>query len=1389
MRLLGQTGLSRERLPLAAGQGVRQVVVVRGKSGYGFTMSGQGPCVLCGVLKGSPADDAGLRPGDCILTVNDTDVSEASHEAVAKLIGMSSEQLRLVVAASRRQLFNSCSSEEELAFRRKEKTHPSLENDSVGANRQSVGSFNTAFQHLSQSSNNSHKNRQSKQRPMSEPDLSYWAWQSQSKSNPDLLSAEETIQILSDDPVFLEPRSAYPAVSNLNMIMIVGYVNSMDLDLRTSDTAEGTLETIRGCISRIGKEQNTHSLVVLKITCRSLQLCDDRGVVLTSWPAENLVLCVICSDDKRFFALVSMDAAQTRMQRTEEGLCLKTLCHVFFVDPELCDHEAHKSFINYFGLECTPDPDTQGCLEFPVTPYTILHFVSVLYSDMGDFIEKLRLKLDREVADEDQTNACHSGSGDSGIGNVSPDRGSWDLIPDLSNGPVPNVPNHLWDRPPLPFKPGQIGHHRNSSIFKPGRRCLLSEPLPSPVAPVPLHGCSSNSLEVLADVPHLTPLACKELSQTGSSAAHKNGLHWPERVGIRARWQRPPPADGALQKEAEGSRPKDGAVPLDTDQKPFQRFAALGFTEPQATARQNENIRKLFNSAAKNKSAERKVSKLWALSRGRSSVRHSSRRSKHLSFARSLDDLETAATSDGERGTVGLRDSCSEASLDSNGSLPSTLTSRCPPERRVASWAICFERLLQDPVGVRYFTEFLRKEFSEENILFWQACEDFSQIPEDDKQQLCQRATEIYNSFVSSKAPTPVNIDSQAHLADSVLTAPTPDIFKKQQLQIFNLMKFDSYSRFLKSTLYQECILAEVEGQPLPDPYQVPCSPAPSKHSFNSDRSNATPRKEARKPRPVMSSEDIRDDRSDKKSGIFSWYRNRSFGKGPKKREIGDYIYAGSNGRRESQGSVSSGASQELNTTFSGGRSESDFRNSMGMWERERGCRQCMVTLPDGSTCPMALRQGASIRQVLLELCQKQRINLAAVDLFLIGGEKPLVLDQDSLTLSSRDLRLEKRTLFRLDLVPINRSVGLKAKPTKPVTEVLRPVVAKYGLRLSDLVARISGEAEVLDLGVPISNLDGLRVVLENADPNSVKDKSKKTHGASLSNRSFSIPGDDRLPGKPVRGENGEKHSTPDASDKIKTKKKHLEEAEELFELLSRAQSSRADDQRGILRKEDLVLPDFLRLNSDTPTCSTPSSTKPGHANPHPNGLPAGGPKPTPTDFGAPMSPIARSAGSWAPGQESLTDLTLVGEGDITSPNSTLLPLPPSPGPADPHEGSLAEANFTPPPPCISNHDSSGTEKVDPELTSNSDRQLLLCPASAAEDSPHLLDNSIGVEGVRLEENPELSLSFEGYVAELRQCQSRMQNGRKPVGDANGLQGSQSEVEESGARIYQATFV
>ncbi|XP_075071647.1 regulator of G-protein signaling 10 isoform X1 [Mixophyes fleayi] len=48
-------------------------------------------------------------------------------------------------------------------------------------------------------------------------------------------------------------------------------------------------------------------------------------------------------------------------------------------------------------------------------------------------------------------------------------------------------------------------------------------------------------------------------------------------------------------------------------------------------------------------------------------------------------------------------------------------------------WATSLDNLLEDPEGVAEFTDFLKKEFSEENLLFWLACEDFKKT-EDQEQ-------------------------------------------------------------------------------------------------------------------------------------------------------------------------------------------------------------------------------------------------------------------------------------------------------------------------------------------------------------------------------------------------------------------------------------------------------------------------------------------------------------------------------------------------------------------------------------------------------------------------------------------------------------------------------
>ncbi|KAK2863152.1 hypothetical protein Q5P01_002685 [Channa striata] len=1418
MRIQGQPESSRRRLELNTIGEFRSVEVLRGRAGYGFTIAGQRPCLLRGILEGSPADMVGLKHGDRIMAINGTDVSSASHETVVQLIGSCKGLLQLVVHTEGRIMGN-----------------PIL-NDAKFGTGQKSGIFQKAcvLRTISDDSNNSSFNSSqthvtTKQRPVSEPDMSQW---SQQWSSLAVHPQEETSRVGGSDSVFIETEEVSPVWNVLNMSLVVGYLSSTELILNIIASEGDCLKAIRERIRQLGTEQDTHTLVMMKIMFDCIRLCDDTGAVLAAFPAENLVLGAVCAEDPRFFCLVT--TAHIFNGRIAEDSPLRTSCHVFFIDPDLGSHEDHMGIAGRFGFDCTPDPDALGCLEFPQTPPDVLHFVNVLYSDMGEAVERLRANLDLEAQQQANENGStanqgsSSSNGDSGIGNASPtiERTDRDFPSAIRNHPGAHLPSCPWDYP-LANDLTPINLFKNDQKQNNFSTDSLSESLPGPDSLTSFYGGPPPRLEFqFKPPPPPLPLGRK-------TNFFGDPLRSSQRWFSKPKW--PKALNGDPEPQVASSDNFSPSVSLSSStnnlpppmsQIPSDRYQSGDVLMLPPREEWTKRFLEQREKQQKYRSTKN-GSRFWGIGVGRASKRHSAKR---LSLARSLDDLESAASSDGDYSGVQLQGCCSQSSLNSNGSLPGAGSHRGVPEQRVASWAACFERLLQDPVGVRYFSEFLKKEFSEENILFWQACEYFSHVPASDKKQLSQRAGEIYNSFLSSKATMPVNIDSQAQLADDVLTSPRPDMFKTQQLQIFNLMKFDSYSRFLKSSLYQECMRAEVDGQPLPDPYQIPCSPAPSKHSASSDRSTlSTPKKEARKQRSGRSlNEDIKDESADKKRGIFfSWSRNRSFGKGPKKKEIGDINldYWGSNGRRESQGSLSSGTSLEMATSCSAGKIESDNRHSLGAWERSP--KHCSVILPDGSCSSISLRPGASIREVLQDLCQNISVNIAAVDLFLVGGEKPLVLDQDCMTLSSRDLRLEKRTLFRLDLVPINRSVGLKAKPTKPVTEVLRPVVAKYGLHLNELVAKISGETEPLDLGAPISSLDGLRIVLERADPASGKDKSKssslKGHPPT---RSFSAAGDERSTPKDF----SVRASGPDSGlpgEKRKQKKINIDEAEEFFELLSRAQSSRANDQRGLLSKEDLVLPDFLRLTPPTSSCSisselacsTPDSLKQSRE----NGLSSRGPltsslrsesldsslsssanglsgtrrcllpPPRHQTFGTHLSPIPRPSDT-RPSlrtveEDAHTDLTLVGECEISSPNSTL--LPPSPSPMPSFEGSLPEANFTPPPPCSQSEDTRGEGKSTTEARAETSPNTNT-PADKAKGAQTVRE-VMDVEGVHLEEgtlesskgeDSELSLSFQGYVAELRQCQSKMRNAQVPQNGRNPPEGKDCKTD-----LYKATIV
>lgn len=52
------------------------------------------------------------------------------------------------------------------------------------------------------------------------------------------------------------------------------------------------------------------------------------------------------------------------------------------------------------------------------------------------------------------------------------------------------------------------------------------------------------------------------------------------------------------------------------------------------------------------------------------------------------------------------------------------------------------------------FEDFLRTEYSEENLLFWLACEDFKQITRE--KEMMAAAKKIYTEFVQVDAPRQV---------------------------------------------------------------------------------------------------------------------------------------------------------------------------------------------------------------------------------------------------------------------------------------------------------------------------------------------------------------------------------------------------------------------------------------------------------------------------------------------------------------------------------------------------------------------------------------------------------------------------------------------------------
>lgn len=137
--------------------------------------------------------------------------------------------------------------------------------------------------------------------------------------------------------------------------------------------------------------------------------------------------------------------------------------------------------------------------------------------------------------------------------------------------------------------------------------------------------------------------------------------------------------------------------------------------------------------------------------------------------------------------------------------IPNHEESTTPTLEEVSSWAQSFDKLVLTPAGRNAFREFLRMEFSEENMLFWMACEELKK--EANKSIIEEKARIIYEDYISILSPKEVSLDSRVReVINKNMVQPSQHVFDDAQLQIYTLMHRDSYPRFMNSAVYKDLL-------------------------------------------------------------------------------------------------------------------------------------------------------------------------------------------------------------------------------------------------------------------------------------------------------------------------------------------------------------------------------------------------------------------------------------------------------------------------------------------------------------------------------------------------------------------------------------------------------
>ncbi|GAB0088618.1 Regulator of G-protein signaling loco [Sergentomyia squamirostris] len=372
--------------------GMKTVEVCRSQNGFGFTISGQQPCILSCIVSNSPADVAGLRAGDFLISVNGLNVSKLPHEAVVQLIGNSSGSIRMTIAEN---YFSDSSDEDQInnTHSNVQRVRPKYHNK-IKANRalmrRTMEERNSPSTILSDFALHNLALRQIRENETLMPlsPKSHDIILSPTASNNSDVSNVSAMVRRSANKTREDLRVKAMVAPKMNRLreyrVIVGYMGTVEVP-RQIAVSGSKLQTVRGCIRKLRHEKRGATTVLMTILPNCMTLKNDGDILLATFPAGTINYVSSGSqNDNRFFGVITSglysdglmcDPAEVILRHTTSHSC-----HVFAIDTRITDHLWHFEKVNQFKITCSRDPLTNTCQEVPSTSEYVVNLMRSMYT-------------------------------------------------------------------------------------------------------------------------------------------------------------------------------------------------------------------------------------------------------------------------------------------------------------------------------------------------------------------------------------------------------------------------------------------------------------------------------------------------------------------------------------------------------------------------------------------------------------------------------------------------------------------------------------------------------------------------------------------------------------------------------------------------------------------------------------------------------------------------------------------------------------------------------------------------------------------------------------------------------------------------------------------------